>query len=126
MTTHPDSPSGVRPDKERRRAARVRPGPLRVRLHRTCEGILIDISETGALVQLPSAQSASKTITLQIEWQDAVMLLPARVVRSSPFRLELPTATLARREYHVAVKFEGLTPEATSSVLEIVRQHPEA
>lgn len=114
MMTHADLPSEVRPGKERRRAVRVRPGPLRVRLHRTCEGILVDISETGALVQLPSAQQPAKPITLHLEWQDVILLLHAHVVRSQPHQLELPTATLARREYHVAVEFADMTREAAS------------
>jgi hypothetical protein len=97
MMTHADSPSDARPDQERRRSARVRPGPLRVRLHRTCEGILVDISETGALVQLPSWQATAKQVTLQLEWQDALLPLPGRVVRSNPHQLELASATLAAR-----------------------------
>ena len=63
MMTHSDPPSDVRPDGEHRRAKRVRPGPLRVRLHRTCEGILVDISESGALVQVPWALSPDRQVT---------------------------------------------------------------
>lgn len=123
MMTHADSPSDVRPGEERRRAARVRPGPLRVRLHRTCEGILVDISETGALVQLPAAQPRSKQITLHLEWQDVILLLQARVVRSQPYQLELPTATLARRDYHVAVEFADMTREAATVLQSLLRSN---
>lgn len=93
-----------------------------MRLHRTCEGILVDISETGALVQLPSSQTPSKPVTLQVEWEDAILPLPGRVIRSRPHRLELATATLARPEYQVAVEFEELTPEAIALLKHIIRK----
>jgi hypothetical protein len=93
-----------------------------VRLHRTCEGILVDISETGALVQLPSSQPPSRQITLHLEWQEEVLLLQARVIRSSPHRLELPTGTLARPEYHVALEFADMTTDAAAVLKNIVRR----
>ena len=121
MMTHADSLPDARPDSERRRATRVRPGPLRVRLHRACEGILVDISETGALVQVPSSQVTQKNVTLQIEWRDAVLPLRARVVRSRPQRVLLATATLARAEYQVAVAFSDITPAEAAILKTIVR-----
>jgi hypothetical protein len=121
MMTYADSPSDVRPGSERRRAIRVRPGPLRVRLHRTCEGILVDISETGALVQVPASQAPQKSVTLQVEWRESVLPLRARVIRSSPHRLQLATATLARPEYHVAVEFSDISPDEAVILKTIVR-----
>lgn len=121
MMTHADSPSDARPGSERRRAVRVRPGPLRVRLHRTCEGILVDISETGALVQVPSSQAPQKVVTLQLEWRDAVVPLRARVIRSKPHAVQLATATLARAEYQVAVEFADVTPDEAVLLKNIVR-----
>lgn len=121
MMTHADSPSDARPGSERRRAVRVRPGPLRVRLHRACEGILVDISETGALVQVPSSQAPQKAVTVQVEWGDAVFPLRGRVVRSLPHRVELATATLARAEYQVAVEFSDVTPDEATILKSIVR-----
>ena len=121
MMTHADPPSDVRPGSERRRAVRVRPGPLRVRLHRACEGILVDISETGALVQVPSSQATQKHVTLQVEWQDAVVPLRARVVRSMPQRVHLATATLARAEYQVALEFSDITPAEAAFLKTMVR-----
>ena len=120
--THADPPSGVRPEQERRRAARVKPGPLRVRFHRTCEGILIDISETGALVQLPSTPPA-RQVTFQLEVEDVTIALHAHVVRTKPYKVELPTATLARPAYHVALEFKDLTSSAVAAVKHIVHSH---
>jgi hypothetical protein len=92
-----------------------------VRLHRACEGILVDISETGALVQVPSPQAPQKTVTLQVEWGDAVFPLRGRIVRSLPHRVELATATLARAEYQVAVDFSDVTPDEATILKSIVR-----
>jgi hypothetical protein len=121
MTTRADSPSDVRPDSDLRRAIRVRPGPLRVRLHRTCEGILVDISETGALVQVPSSQALQKHVTLQVEWHDVMVPLRARVIRSLPHRVQLATATLARAEYQVALEFSDISPAEATFLKMMVR-----
>lgn len=116
MMTHSDPPSDMRSASNRRRAARVRPGPLRVRLHRTCEGFLVDISEQGALIQLPLAQTPQKQITLHLDLDSESLELLARVVRSIPHQVQLTSATVARTEYQVAVEFSDL-PEATVSAL---------
>lgn len=116
MMTHSDPPSDLRPERDRRRTARVRPGPLRIRLHRTCEGILIDISETGALVQVPSSIAADRPVTLSLESHDALLRLPGRVVRSVPHQVELASATLARKEYKIAVEFTALPDDQADAL----------
>ena len=104
MMTHSDPPSeSLVP-----RAERVSPGPLRIRLHRTCEGFLVNISETGALVQVPLAMRPDRHITLNLELHDALLRLPARVVRSIPQPLQTAEATLTRTEYKVALEFDDL------------------
>lgn len=122
MMTHSDPPTDLRPGRDRRRAARVRPGPLRIRLHRTCEGILVDISETGALVQVPSSLAADKSVTLSLETDDALLRLPARVVRSIPHQLELAAATLARKEYKVAVEFSDLPDDQVNALRHLIKK----
>lgn len=119
--THSDPLTEARPARERRRAERVSPVPLRVRLHRKCEGILINLSELGALVQLPSAPSPDKPITLHLEWQDITFQIRARVVRSIRRRLELPTAMLARTEYQVGLEFGDLSQDAAAIVRQIIQ-----
>ena len=110
------------PAGERRSAERVRPGPLRVRLHRLCQGILIDISELGALIRLPTEQVLEKPITLQLEWKDETVPLPARVVRSTPHRVQSRNAVLARTEYDVAVEFSAPSQYAVAALERIVRE----
>ena len=121
MMTHSDPPSDLRPERDRRRATRVRPGPLRVRLHRTCEGILVDISETGALVQVPSSIAADRPVTLSLESHDALLRLPGRVVRSIPHQVELASATLARKEYKIAVEFTTLPDDQVDALRRLIK-----
>jgi len=121
MMTHSDPPSDLRPGSEHRRSKRVRPGPLRVRLHRTCEGILVDISENGALVQVPWALTPDRQITFNLDIGDAPLQLRGRVVRSIPHKLEMAEATLARTEYHVAVEFGELPEDQVAALRRLLK-----
>lgn len=113
----------MRPASDRRRAERVRPGPLRVRLHRTCEGILVDLSELGALVHLLTEQKPENKVTLHLEWKDETLQLPARIVRSIPYRVQLPTAVLARTGYHVGLEFRDLSQEAAAALKGVIHRN---
>jgi hypothetical protein len=93
---------------ERRRAQRTEPGPLRVRLHGRWEGVLINISTIGALVQLPIPQPINARITIDVEFDHgSVLQLSGRVVRSNPLphggRLTMP---LTHTDYYVALEFD--------------------
>ena len=121
MMTHSEPPSELRPEHDRRRAARVRPGPLRIRLHRTCEGILLDISETGALVQVPTSMPAERAVTLSLEGDDMLLRLPGRVVRSLPHQVELASATLARKEYQIAVEFSEIPQDQVDALRKLIK-----
>jgi hypothetical protein len=98
----------------------VHPGPLRVLLHRHCEGTLVDISESGALMKLPTALPPDKSVTLHIDWGEAMVPVRARVVRSVPQPLHLEGATLARSEHHIAVEFGDLSEEASATLRRII------
>lgn len=117
MMTPSDPPS----ERPARRAERVRPGPLRIRLHRTCEGFLVDISETGALVQVPWSMSPDRQIVLNLEVQDALLRLPARVVRSVPQPLQTAEATLTRTEYKIALEFSDLPAEQAAALKRLLK-----
>ena len=108
------------PTQERRRAIRVHPGPLRVRLHRTCEGFLLNISALGALVRLPSSQTPEKRIKLHLEWDADTLELLARVVRSTPQQMATESATLARTEYQVAIEFSDIPPASASLLTQLL------
>ena len=106
---------------ERRRAARVHPGPLRVRLLGRWEGVLINISQVGALVQLPIPQPVDTPITLDVEFEGATLQLAGRVVRSNPFPIGgLPEKPIARTDYYVAVEFASVDGDADAAVTQII------
>lgn len=119
MMTHVD-PSDLRPG-QHRRAPRVRPGPLRVRLHRTCEGILVDISASGALVQVPWSLSPDRQVTVNVDIGDTPLQLRGRVVRSMPHKLQMAEATLARTEYHIAVEFSDLPADQAAALQKLLK-----
>jgi c-di-GMP-binding flagellar brake protein YcgR len=106
--------------RERRRTERLQ-FALRVRVNVTREGILVDLSEGGALLLLSRPQEANKQITLTIEAAEPVHL-GARVVRCTQASVETESATLARKEYHVAVEFLDVGREAAAAVRKILDQ----
>ena len=81
----------------------------------------MDISETGALVQIPSSMAADKPVTLSLESGDALLRLPGRVVRSSPHQVQLAAATLARTEYNVAVAFSDLPDDQVIALRRLIK-----
>jgi c-di-GMP-binding flagellar brake protein YcgR len=110
--------------RDRRRAERLR-FALRVRVNVTREGILVDLSEGGALLLLSRPQNPDAQITLTIEDREPVHLA-ARVVRCTPAAVETESATLARKEYHVAVQFLNVGRDAAEAVRRIVENNPAA
>lgn len=110
----------VPPERDRRRTERVHFEPLRVRVYGNREGILVDLSEAGALVQFPAAPPREEEITLNIEWKDRTVQVQARVVRSTPRRVQLDGATLARTEFYVALEFLEVRPETTAAIRQIL------
>lgn len=108
------------PETERRRTERVSFEPLRVRVRGTREGILVDLSEGGALVLWQAAMPVGETITLQVEWRDQVLLVSGRVKRCLAHQVQLPSATLARTQYDVALEFFDLSAETAAAIRRIL------
>lgn len=82
----------------------------------------MDISETGALVQVPSSLAANKPVTLSLEGHDTLLRLPGRVVRSIPHQVELASATLARKEYKVAIEFTELPSDQVDALRRLIKK----
>ena len=95
---------------------------MRVRLHRLCQGTLIDISERGALAWLPIEQPPEKLVTLQIDWKSETILLPARIVRSLPHPQQSNHPVRGVAEYQVAFEFLNLAPSAVAILRQIVQE----
>ena len=111
----------VPPERDRRRTERVQFEALYVRLAGTRQGILVDLSEGGALVQLSVAPPRDKQFTLEIDWKDRTVQLQARVVRSVPRQVQTESATLARTEYYVALEFVELRAENAAAIRQIIQ-----
>ena len=99
---------------------RARPGPLRVVVHPSHEGVLIDISMFGALVHLDAPQAVRDLITVDVEWERTKVQLQGRVVWSSAD----PEAsrTVWAEGYSIAIEFEHLATAAALALRRIVSQ----
>lgn len=111
---------------ERRRAERVYFEPLRVRVHGTREGILVDLSEGGALVLFPAELPVDREVVLQIDWKDRTVQAQARVKRCLAHPVRLAGATLARTQYDVAVEFVDVPPDAAATIQQILQSNVDA
>ena len=108
---------------ERRKAARVQFEPLRVRMDRSREGILMDLSEAGALLVMPMSPPRDNKFKLTIEWKNTSVEVAARVVRLEQRQVRLASATLARKDYNVALEFLDMTPDRTVAIRRIITTH---
>lgn len=113
------------PPDERRRGERVYFEPLRVRVYGTREGILVDLSEGGALVLFPTELPVGRDLRLQIEWKDRTVQVEARVKRCLAHPVRLASATLARTHYDVALEFVDLPPETAAAIRQILQSNTE-
>jgi hypothetical protein len=105
---------------ERRTAARIRFEPLRIRLNGSRDGILLDLSEGGALVVMSMPPPRDDTFEVTIEWRDAPVVVAARVVRSEQRQVQLESATMARKDYNIALEFLDLTPATRAAIRHII------
>jgi hypothetical protein len=97
---------------DRRRAPRVRTAPRHVRLPPRCEGTLLDVSELGALVQLPLPQAPEKKVVLHLQWSsDETLYLRARVVWSTQRRSGRRRGVIAPVGYLVGLEFRDVPDE---------------
>ena len=108
-------------ERDRRRTERVSFKPLSIRLDGAREGILVDLSEGGALLETSLAPPQDRPIAVEIEWKNTSVPLQARVARSVPRKVQLESATLVRTEYCVALEFLNMTPEQSTAVRLIIQ-----
>ena len=115
--------SNAMSEQERRRAERVRSfEPLRIRVEdNRNEGVVVDLSQGGALMLLPTAPPGDRQILLRIDWREGTLSLQARVVRSEPRQVQMESAMLKRKEYYVAVEFVDVSPAAAAAIRRIIQ-----
>ena len=108
------------PPDERRKAARIPFEPLRIRLNGSREGILLNLSEAGALLVMSMSPPRDDRFTVTIEWGDTPLVVAARIVRSEQRPVRLESATMARKDYNVALEFLDLTAATTAAIRHII------
>jgi hypothetical protein len=106
-----------------RRAERVRPGPLRVDIHGGPSGTLVDLSEFGALFELPAAQPVGSKISFDLHWDATPILMHGRVVRSTPrYEGSWRVEWMEPDNHQVAVEFFDLAAQCTTTLRELLRK----
>lgn len=113
-----ESPSAV----ERRRANRVRSGPLPIEVVDGPQGTLVDINEFGARMELPTPMDAASSVTFDLYWKGVPIRLQGRVVRSAPCWDRDRRVTWGEpASYHVAVEFFDMAAQCAVTLLEAVK-----
>jgi hypothetical protein len=90
-----------------RRSVRVATPPIQVRIAGT-HGKLLNVSATGALVQIQRELEPNRVWSVLIGVDPEPVELHARVVRSRMVSIQLPHATWRRQEFAVALAFTVL------------------
>jgi len=105
---------------ERRRQARVSlSGEVQGRIHTVQSAPVLDISETGALIEVPCSLRPGKVYVLQLPLGGVTLLLQSRVVRSYVHGIERKSEGETRVQYRTAVQFLNLSDAERSQL----RQH---
>ena len=103
---------------DRRRALRVVPGPLPIVLEPNGRGTLVNVSETGALVQVGTQIVEDADVRLDLVWNNEPLRLTGRVIRC--FRAE-SADTATEPCFEVAIGFRELPNDAAETLATIVR-----
>ena len=110
-----------------RRAERIRPGPLRLELSSGRSGTLLDLSEFGALLDLPAPEPVNSHISFDLHCDGGPVPLQGRVVRSTPryddgaWRVEW----MEPLSYHVGVEFFDLAAQCATTLRALLRKASE-
>jgi hypothetical protein len=81
------------------------------------DGVLLDISQSGACFRVFIPQPANQPVAFVLRWKQESILLRGRIVRSVMHRRPSEAeATLARIEHRVSVEFQQLPPHSVDQV----------
>jgi hypothetical protein len=106
---------------ERRRADRVKSGPLRVVIESGTSGTLVDLNEFGARLELPLTQEINTPMSFDLYWEGVPVRLQGRVVRSTPlFDANARLTWGEPASYHVALEFFDLAAECAITLHDVV------
>ena len=105
--------------RDRRRAERARPDSVCVRIH-SLEGLVIDISESGVLVRVPTSQAPDTLISMTLDWNAGFVRLSGRVVRSVPYLVQQPTGAPLQTEHLVAIEFTDVSEKSAAALQRLI------
>lgn len=90
----------------------------RIRVNITCEGTLLTLSESGAVVELPSPQPPNRQTTLTIDANGETLYLPARILSS------IPQSVPGHEAGHcVALEFLALSHDTAAAVCQLLSRN---
>jgi hypothetical protein len=107
-------------DFDRRRAKRIQPGPLPVSMYGQ-DGVLIDVSETGALFRTGLARPRTESLAFTLTWGDESIPLHGRVVRAALQSRPPAGAALSDMQHHVAVEFQQVAPQSVAQLRRLLQ-----
>jgi hypothetical protein len=91
---------------------------LQVRVNVTWQSTLLELSETSALVRVPTAPPTDRQTTVVIKDENGDSIyLPGRVVLSIP---QTWGVGRARQEHHIVVEFFGLSDDAKAALKQLI------
>ena len=94
---------------------------LQVRVNVTWPSTILELTETSAVVRVPTAPSTDRQTTVLIKNENGESLyLPGRIVRARP---EGPGGP--RQDHHIVVEFFELSTAAKSSLQHIIARSAE-
>jgi hypothetical protein len=86
----------------------------------TADGILLNLSASGALVRLPRLLAVAADATLSLYADDRWLDVPCRVVRCTETEVHMDGAAWGRKEFETAVSFSDAS--VLSGLLSLVDQ----
>lgn len=86
-------------------------------------GTLVDLSEFGALLDLPAPGDVNSHLTFDLHWEGIPVRLHGRVVRSMPnYDGAARVAWMEPASYHVAVEFFDLAAQCTTTLHDVLQK----
>jgi hypothetical protein len=96
---------------------------LRVDIQAGPSGTLVDLSEYGALLELPEPQAVGGSISFDLHWDGTPILMHGRIVRSSPrYEGSWRVEWMEPVSHQVAVEFFDLAAQCTTTLRELLRK----
>jgi hypothetical protein len=103
-----------------RRAPRVQADAVRVELP---PGIVMNLSEMGALLELPVRPDVGSTLSFRLDYDGVIVTLHARVMRSQPVRdVQARVAWVRHDRYHVGVEFIDMSDQCRTTLQDVLQK----